>query len=45
MLFFTDAIKAERGREVQEGGDICIPMADSRFDREQQNSVKKLSFN
>ena len=28
------------GREVQEEGDICIPMADSmlRFDRKQQNS-------
>ena len=34
------------GREVQKGGDICIPMADSllRFDRK-QNSVKQLSFN
>ena len=29
------------GREVQKGGDICIPMAD----RKQQNSVKQLSFN
>ena len=34
------------GREVQKGGDICIPMADSlMFDRKQQNSVKQLSFN
>ena len=34
------------GREVQKGGNICIPMADSllRFDRK-QNSVKQLSFN
>ena len=34
------------GREVQKGGDICIPTADSllRFDRK-QNSVKQLSFN
>ena len=34
------------GREVQKGGDICIPMADSllRFDRK-QNSLKQLSFN
>ena len=34
------------GREVQKGGEICIPMADSllRFDRK-QNSVKQLSFN
>ena len=33
------------GREVQKGGDICIPTADSllRFDRK-QNSVKQLSF-
>ena len=35
------------GSEFQEGGDICIPMADSflRFDRKQQNSAKRLSFN
>ena len=34
------------GREVQKGGDICIPMAvQVKVDREQQNSVKQLSFN
>ena len=35
------------GREVQEGGDICIPMAEFilMFDRKQQNSVKQLSLN
>ena len=34
------------GREVQKGGDICIPMSFMlRFDRKQQNSVKQLSFN
>ena len=34
------------GREVQNGGDMCTPMADSCwFDRKQQNSVKQLSFN
>ena len=34
------------GKEVQKGGDICIPMAASlRFDRKQQNSIKQLSFN
>ena len=29
------------GREVQKGGDMCLPMADFmlRFDRKQQNSV------
>ena len=34
------------GREVQKGGDISIPMADScgGLDRKQQNSVKQLSF-
>ena len=32
-------------REVQKGGDICIPMADScSFDRKHQNYVKQLSF-
>ena len=44
----------EDGRELQKGGDIYLPMADSfsflrcaklRFDRRQQNSVRKLSFN
>ena len=35
------------GREVQEGGDICIPMAEFilMVDRKQQNSVKRLTFN
>ena len=35
------------GRDVQKGGDICTPMADSYwgFDRKQQNSIKQLSFN
>ena len=36
------------GSEGQEGGDICIPMADSfmfMFGRNQQKSVKQLSFN
>ena len=34
------------GREVQKGEDICIPMAvQVKVDREQQNSVKQLSFN
>ena len=35
------------GREVQKGGNICIPMAGFmlRFDRKQQNSIKQLSFN
>ena len=28
------------GREVQRRGDMCIPMADSCFDRKQKNSVK-----
>ena len=34
-------------REVEKGGDICTPMADScwKFDRKQWNSVKQLSFN
>ena len=33
-------------REVQKGGDICIPMAASfEVCRKQQNSVKQLSFN
>ena len=33
-------------REVQKGGDICIPMADSCWClTKQQNSVKNLSFN
>ena len=33
--------------EVQKGGDIFIPMANSwlRFDKKQQNSIKQLSFN
>ena len=36
----------EGGREVQKGGDICIPMADSYWGlTKQQNSVKQLSFN
>ena len=31
------------GREVQRGGDICVPMADSMlmFGRNQHNSVKQ----
>ena len=35
------------GREVQKGGDRCIPMADSCWGltEKQQNSVKQLSFN
>jgi len=35
------------GREVQKGGDICIPMVDSCWGltEKQQNSVKQLSFN
>ena len=35
------------GMEVQKGGDICIPMADSCWGlaKKQQNSVKQLSFN
>ena len=34
------------GREIQKGGDISKPMADScgGLDRKQQNSVKQLSF-
>ena len=33
-------------REVQKGGDICIPMAASfEVCGKQQNSVKQLSFN
>ena len=34
------------GREVQKGGDICIPYGwfILSFDRKQQNSVKQLSF-
>ena len=34
------------GREVQEGGDICIPKADSCWflAEKQQNSVEQLSF-
>ena len=35
------------GREVQKGGDTCIPVAGFmlRFDRKQQNSIKQLSLN
>ena len=35
------------GREVQKGGDTCIPVAGFmlRFDRKQQNSIKQISFN
>ena len=35
------------GREVQEGGDVCIPVAESHgwHGRDQNNSVKQLSFN
>ena len=35
------------GREVQKGGDICIPMADSCWGltENSKNSVKQLSFN
>ena len=33
------------GREVQKRGDMCIPMADSCFDRKQKNSVKQVYFN
>ena len=32
------------GREVQEGGDMGVPIADFMYDRKPQNSVKKLSF-
>ena len=37
------------GREVQEGGDICVSMADSStfmmFGRNQHNTIKQLSSN
>ena len=33
------------GREVWEGGDMGVPMADSWYDGKPQNSVKQLSFN
>ena len=35
------------GREVQEGGDICTPMADSllMYGRNKHNIVKQLSSN
>ena len=34
------------GREVQEGGDICILTVDSRvYDRNQHNIIKQLPFN
>ena len=35
------------GREVQKGGNVCIPMTEFmlNFDRKQQNSAKQLSFN
>ena len=36
------------GGEVQKGGDICIPMADSCCgfaENKKKNSVKQLSFN
>ena len=35
------------GREVQKGGDTCIPVAGFmlRFDKKQQNSIKQISFN
>ena len=35
------------GREVQEGGDMCISYGEFmlRFDRKQHNSAKHLSFN
>ena len=37
----------EEGREVQQGGDIRVPMADLYWGltEKQQNSVKQLSFN
>ena len=36
----------EGRREVQEGGDICILMVDSRvYDRNQHNIIKQLPFN
>ena len=36
----------EGGREVQEGGDICILTVDSRvYDRNQHNIIKQLPFN
>ena len=36
----------EGGREVQEGGDICILTVDSRvYDRSQHNIIKQLPFN
>lgn len=29
------------GRDIQKGGNLCIPMVDScRFDRKQQNALK-----
>ena len=31
-------------REIQEGGDICVPMADSCSCLTKQNSIKQLSF-
>ena len=33
------------GKEVQKGGDICIPMADSCWGLTESYSVKQLSFN
>ena len=35
------------GRELQKGGDMCIPMADSHWGvtENSKNSVKQLSFN
>ena len=35
----------EDGREVQKGGDICIPMAGSGFVWQQTKFCKPLSFN
>ena len=32
------------GREVQKGGDICIPMADSRWDLTENNKILESNY-
>ena len=43
----SSAITSRGGREVQEGGDIGIPVADSwlMYGRNQHKTVKQLSIN
>ena len=48
VLYQSRGVDGEEvGRELQKGGDICKPMADSCWGltKKQQNSVKQLSFN